>query len=346
MDLLSAKTNAASPPLTDFTSALAEFIAALEYAFRIAFFHVPCRLADLRTKCSSKQRWLALVCGLCCCAIYIVWLLLPASSSTVPPLPKPQSPVVDSVDPLHALSLPPFPRIPKHAALSAKSAHDKAAYGSIDRKLVESYVPKRLHVQLFDELAGPQEEWFDAEFTKAMRFLYHALEFPAAGGNSTEAKQAAATAKIALKRLLKPEAPGVYSFPMFKGTFCDLFLAELDNYYSTGLPTPRPNSMNNYGIIVNQIGMAPMITVIQQMFLQPLAVQLFPEQASQFDQHHSFMVKYRQGEDLGLDMHTDDSDVTVNICLGKNFTGAGLTFCGRVGESEHRQFLHSYKVLN
>lgn len=30
-------------------------------------------------------------------------------------------------------------------------------------------------------------------------------------------------------------------------------------------------------------------------------------QASQFDSHHSFIVRYTAAEDLGLDMHTDDS---------------------------------------
>mgnify|MGYP003333528851 CR=1 FL=1 len=44
------------------------------------------------------------------------------------------------------------------------------------------------------------------------------------------------------------------------------------------------------------------------------------------------MVQYKHGEDLGLDMHTDASDVTLNVCLGKEFTGAGLTFCGVRGD--------------
>ena len=34
---------------------------------------------------------------------------------------------------------------------------------------------------------------------------------------------------------------------------------------------------------------------------------LFPQEASQFDSHHSFIVRYTATEDLGLDMHTDDS---------------------------------------
>lgn len=41
-------------------------------------------------------------------------------------------------------------------------------------------------------------------------------------------------------------------------------------------------------------------------------------------------------QDLGLDMHTDDSDVTFNVCLGKDFDGAGLQFCGTMGHRNHR----------
>lgn len=106
---------------------------------------------------------------------------------------------------------------------------------------------------------------------------------------------------------------------------------------------------------------------LQTRVLHPIAKLLFPEEGSQFDGHHSFMVQYKPGEarprthtycmhgleenndmicseqDLGLDMHTDDSDVTYNLCLGKDFTGAGLTFCGMVGQSDHRQLSHIYK---
>ena len=53
-------------------------------------------------------------------------------------------------------------------------------------------------------------------------------------------------------------------------------------------------------------------------------------------------MRYRSGEDLGLDMHTDDSDVTFNLCLGLEFTGAGLQFCGMAGAADHRKHRHSY----
>lgn len=47
-------------------------------------------------------------------------------------------------------------------------------------------------------------------------------------------------------------------------------------------------------------------------------------------------------------MHTDDSDVTFNVCLGKDFTGAGLTVCGMSGASNIRQvtYIHQHLIGN
>ena len=103
--------------------------------------------------------------------------------------------------------------------------------------------------------------------------------------------------------------------------------------------------MNNYGVIVNEIGMEHMIDALQADVLAAVAEALFPAQGGgALDGHHSFIVQYKQGEDLGLDMHTDDSDVTFNVCLGKDgFTGAGLSFCGVLGGPAHRKLSLVYK---
>ena len=34
--------------------------------------------------------------------------------------------------------------------------------------------------------------------------------------------------------------------------------------------------------------------------------------------------------------------MTFNVCLGDEFTGSGLTFCGNWGDPDHRQFSHCY----
>merc|ERR1719440_1059346 len=45
-----------------------------------------------------------------------------------------------------------------------------------------------------------------------------------------------------------------------------------------------------------------------------------------FQSQHSFIVRYRAGEDEDLKTHRDDADVTLNICLGKCFRGADVYF--------------------
>ena len=54
-----------------------------------------------------------------------------------------------------------------------------------------------------------------------------------------------------------------------------------------------------------------MLKLCRQMLAPKVAVH--PE-ASQFDDHHSFIVRYTASEDLGLDMHTDDSAACLH-CL-------------------------------
>ena len=77
--------------------------------------------------------------------------------------------------------------------------------------------------------------------------------------------------------------------------------------------------------------------------LQPIAALLFPHEGRSLERHHSFVVQYEAGKDLGLDMHTDNSDVTFNVCLGRQFSGAGLTFCGYMGQADHRHFSYCHQ---
>ena len=101
---------------------------------------------------------------------------------------------------------------------------------------VAAYKPLRLHPTLFDAAAG-WTQWIHQPLLDAIEmFVQHK--------NST-----------ALLELLREEVPasgkhasGVYSFQLMSDDFCKMFLEELDNYYASGLPIDRPNSMNNYGV--------------------------------------------------------------------------------------------------
>jgi hypothetical protein len=41
-----------------------------------------------------------------------------------------------------------------------------------------------------------------------------------------------------------------------------------------------------------------------------------------------FIVDYEIGKDKKLDFHVDDSEVTINVCLGESFEGGSLYFGG------------------
>jgi hypothetical protein len=141
--------------------------------------------------------------------------------------------------------------------------------------------------------------------------------------------------------LIKEEFKNIYSMPIFDKRICDMIIEETENYqlYATknNIEVSRPNSMNNYGLVLNSIGMKELLTDLQQNYILPISQILFPNESSEFTDHHTFTISYESDKDRALDMHTDDSDVTWNICLGKEgFIGSGLTFCGVMGEANHR----------
>jgi hypothetical protein len=139
-------------------------------------------------------------------------------------------------------------------------------------------------------------------------------------------------------------SPGVFSFDLFSPEFCDLLVAEVDNYEATTLPRRRPNTMNKFGLILNEIGLEPVMSDLLAAFVGPLCGDLYPlENVSKgLDHHHTFVVVYNQTGDKGLDMHHDASEVTLNVCLGRDFTGSGLVFCGHAGRADHRKHRHLY----
>eukprot|EP01064_Diplonema_japonicum_P008607 TRINITY_DN16054_c0_g1_i1.p1 TRINITY_DN16054_c0_g1~~TRINITY_DN16054_c0_g1_i1.p1 ORF type:complete len:427 (+),score=47.64 TRINITY_DN16054_c0_g1_i1:383-1663(+) len=176
---------------------------------------------------------------------------------------------------------------------------------------IEAYAPHRRHPELF--AASWNAEWFSPVFLKAVQ-------------------------QSDFSTLFNEAVPGkVWTFPVLSEKACDLILNEVDGFNSTGLPCTRPNSMNNYGVVLSDIGMGDMVRTLFKNYFHEISSALFPGPGSDCNTNHSFTVRYRTDEDLGLDMHTDDSDVTVNICLGKDFEGAGLHFCGFIDEADHRK---------
>jgi len=127
-------------------------------------------------------------------------------------------------------------------------------------------------------------------------------------------------------------ADGVYKMPIFTSEFCQKLIAECDYFNASDLPKGRPNTMNNYGLNIDELGMSAGFTdQLFSQFISPLAAVLYPEwwpEASSLDTHKAFIVRYEIGQDVELCCHWDDAEVTLNVCLGAQFNDGDLLFHG------------------
>ncbi|XP_053328294.1 2-oxoglutarate and iron-dependent oxygenase domain-containing protein 2 [Spea bombifrons] len=179
---------------------------------------------------------------------------------------------------------------------------------STHRRAEISFRYKPLHPELY----VLQESFFAAEFLAAVRFC----QSPQAdlGG--------------LLNHLYSIPGKRAYRLPVFVPEFCRDFLEELENFEKSDLPKGRPNTMNNYGVLLNELGLdETFITPLREKYLKPLTAVLYPDWGgSCLDSHKAFVVKYALHEDLDLSCHYDNAEVTLNVCLGKDFTEGNLYF--------------------
>ncbi|XP_072299267.1 2-oxoglutarate and iron-dependent oxygenase domain-containing protein 2 isoform X2 [Eucyclogobius newberryi] len=129
---------------------------------------------------------------------------------------------------------------------------------------------------------------------------------------------------------LLEEVPGqqVYRFPVFEKQFCDELLQELEHFEQSAAPKGRPNTMNHYGILLNELGFEPgFITPLRERYLHPITSLLYPDWGGHcLDSHKAFVVKYDMHEDLDLSYHYDNAEITLNVSLGKDFTEGNIYF--------------------
>lgn len=139
--------------------------------------------------------------------------------------------------------------------------------------------------------------------------------------------------------LTKETSTCIYSFSIFNETFCKQLIEEVENFEHSGLPVSRPNSMNNYGVILDEIGFKPFFDRLTSEYIVPFTTHLYPsDSGATLDSHHAFIVQYKITEDLDLDFHYDSSEVTLNLCLGKQFEGGSLYFSGLLKDpSTHKE---------
>lgn len=172
--------------------------------------------------------------------------------------------------------------------------------------LIQENYP-RLHPHLF----ALREEFFVPAFVRAVR----------------------AGTPAALRAVVREAHPQVFVFDMLRPEFCRALLEEAGHFEKwcadQELPLIRPNTMNNYGAVLDSFGFAPMLQQMMTDSVAPLASLFYADVGgATLDSHHGFIVEYAVGKDTSLDFHVDASDVTLNVCLGREFTGGTLYFRG------------------
>ena len=66
---------------------------------------------------------------------------------------------------------------------------------------------------------------------------------------------------------------------------------------------------------------------LRTKYLSRLTALLFPDVGGDsLDSHRAFVVKYKLGEDVDLNHHYDNAEVTINVSLGKEFSDGDLYF--------------------
>ncbi|XP_014642643.1 PREDICTED: 2-oxoglutarate and iron-dependent oxygenase domain-containing protein 2 isoform X1 [Ceratotherium simum simum] len=166
------------------------------------------------------------------------------------------------------------------------------------------------------------------ELYSALQDVALAPEFLAAAEYSTSP---GADLKGLLQRLeTVSEEKRIYRLPVFTAPFCQALLEELEHFEQSDMPKGRPNTMNNYGVLLHELGLdEPLVTPLRERFLQPLMALLYPDCGGGWlDSHRAFVVKYALGQDRELGCHYDNAELTLNVALGKAFTGGALYFGG------------------
>lgn len=137
---------------------------------------------------------------------------------------------------------------------------------------------------------------------------------------------------------LAPErlAPGVVRTPLLTPEACARILRVADARASGAAARP-PNSMHEAGAMLEAMGMERLVV---ELIGGPLGALVADEFAAfggaSIDHHHSYLVDYGRDGDDDLGFHVDDSEVTLNLCLGESFSGAELVMMGLRCE-RHRQ---------
>ncbi|KAL0481316.1 2-oxoglutarate and iron-dependent oxygenase domain-containing protein [Acrasis kona] len=177
----------------------------------------------------------------------------------------------------------------------------------------------------------------------AKKLLPLMLEFQKDLDNVEKAQDFNNKRREILSRILSPEVKNVYGLDIFTIEFCNKIIQEVKNYEVVHKVKLRPNSMNSYGVVIDELGLGPTFDSFLHDYFSPFA-KIMNKGAYDLDDHHTFVVEYFIGGDLDLNLHVDDSEVTINVCLGvEGFKGGNVFFGGNRDKPETYEDYDEYE---
>lgn len=125
-------------------------------------------------------------------------------------------------------------------------------------------------------------------------------------------------------------APYVWSVPMLRPAACRRLLEGLDQVAAAQAePLEPPNSMHEHAWALEPMGASRLLDVLLRERLAPIAATKFELfHGATLDQRHGYLVNYGRAADQELGFHLDDSEVTLNLCLDQEGSGAELVLMG------------------
>lgn len=142
----------------------------------------------------------------------------------------------------------------------------------------------------------------------------------------------------------KEPEPGVFVAPLLTPAATERLLAAVTERraaWAAGTGSSpgfeAPNSMHEHGAMLSTLGLDGVVDQLLLGDLGAFIARRFGDiGGAELDGHHSYLVDYAQDADEDLGFHVDDSEVTLNLCLGETFSGAELVMMGRRCD-RHRQ---------
>lgn len=118
----------------------------------------------------------------------------------------------------------------------------------------------------------------------------------------------------------------VYAFDLFSERQCADLLEQVEE-----LPISPPNTMNKYGktlrgrrltALAAELVAKHVTPIVREFYMEIAQLRLAPLKKNPY----AFVVDYSPKTQRSLAWHHDTSDVTLNVCLGREFKGGDLQF--------------------